>query len=172
MAMGFPPQPGAVRTIADYRHRRAVPARLPGRAVSSPSYRATWSAPTSASQVLTADFYAQAGIRYADQMLTTSPQGADWRPQLRYYLGDTYAQLSPDPNNSATVTLATGTTFSYTGAPVSNFSGKSRLSCVCECLLRERLFYSAASYPSTQTTPINSGSNRASRAIQRKAGAT
>jgi hypothetical protein len=41
---------------------------------------------TRASDTLTADFYAQAGIQYADQMLTSSPQGADWRPPLVYQL--------------------------------------------------------------------------------------
>ena len=47
------------------------------------------------SQTLTADFYSQAGIRYADQMLTTSPQGADWRPPLQNKLASTSA-LSAD----------------------------------------------------------------------------
>lgn len=35
---------------------------------------------------------AQAGLRYADEMLTESAQGADWRPRLPAYL---------DPNNAA-----------------------------------------------------------------------
>lgn len=37
-------------------------------------------------QVLNADYYAQAGINYANQMLETSPQGADWRPPLQALL--------------------------------------------------------------------------------------
>ncbi len=75
-----------------------------------------------ASQVLTADFYAQAGIHYADQMLTTSPQGADWRPAMRYYLGDNYAQLNPDPN---TTTVTAPQTFSYTVTPTLNPAEKA-----------------------------------------------
>jgi hypothetical protein len=37
-------------------------------------------------QTLNADYYAQAGINYANQMLETSPQGADWRPPLQNQL--------------------------------------------------------------------------------------
>ncbi|HEX5324458.1 MAG TPA: hypothetical protein VFW40_11770 [Capsulimonadaceae bacterium] len=37
-------------------------------------------------QTLNADYYAQAGLNYANQMLETSPQGADWRPPLQFQL--------------------------------------------------------------------------------------
>ncbi len=39
-----------------------------------------------ATDITTADYFAQAGIKYADQMLTTSVQGADWRPPLQFQL--------------------------------------------------------------------------------------
>src|SRR5579883_645451 len=39
-----------------------------------------------ATQTLNADYFAQAGINYANQMLETSPQGADWRPPLEFQL--------------------------------------------------------------------------------------
>lgn len=37
-------------------------------------------------RVQSADFYAEAGIRFADQQLTTSLDGADWRPPLQFAL--------------------------------------------------------------------------------------
>ena len=35
-------------------------------------------------RTLNADYYAEAGLRYADAQLTTSLDGADWRPPLQY----------------------------------------------------------------------------------------
>lgn len=43
-------------------------------------------------QTLNADYYAQAGINYANQMLETSPQGADWRPPLQALLSKAMVQ--------------------------------------------------------------------------------
>ncbi len=37
-------------------------------------------------RTLNADYYAEAGLRYADNQLTNSPDGADWRPPLQYQL--------------------------------------------------------------------------------------
>lgn len=39
---------------------------------------------------------AEAGLRYADAMLTYSPQGADWRPPFRPYDPATYDATNPD----------------------------------------------------------------------------
>ena len=58
-------------------------------------------------QVLTADYYAQAGLNYANSMLQTSPLGADWRPPLQFgtnttdvpgYTGVLAAALPNDPD--------------------------------------------------------------------------
>ncbi len=35
-------------------------------------------------RIQTADYYAEAGIRFADDQLTQSLDGADWRPPLQY----------------------------------------------------------------------------------------
>ena len=37
-----------------------------------------------ANRVVTADYYARAGITFADAQLTFSPDGADWRPPLQF----------------------------------------------------------------------------------------
>lgn len=44
--------------------------------------------------VVTAQALAEAGVRYADRMLQTSPQGADWRPHFVPYVDP----ATPDPN--------------------------------------------------------------------------
>ena len=39
-------------------------------------------------RTLNADYYAEAGLRYADDQLTSSLDGADWRPPLQVQLAD------------------------------------------------------------------------------------
>ena len=39
-----------------------------------------------ADRVQTADYYAESGIRFANEQLTFSSDGADWRPPLQYTL--------------------------------------------------------------------------------------
>lgn len=74
-----------------------------------------------AGQTLNADYYAQAGINYANQMLETSPQGADWRPPLQALLSKAIVQnnMSVQQQDAyfATVGAPAGTTAAtYTDA--------------------------------------------------------
>jgi len=43
-----------------------------------------------ANRVVSADYYARAGITFADAQLTYSPDGADWRPPLQFALAAVY----------------------------------------------------------------------------------
>jgi type II secretory pathway pseudopilin PulG len=64
------------------------------------------------SETLTADFYAQAGIEYANQMLTDSPQGADWRPPLQYKLS------AVNPNYVSTLTTDEQQAYNLVSGPL------------------------------------------------------
>ena len=46
-------------------------------------------------RIQTSDYYAEAGIRFADDQLTQSTDGADWRPPLQYQITDAYASYRP-----------------------------------------------------------------------------
>ncbi len=46
-------------------------------------------------RIQTADYYAEAGVRFADDQLTQSLDGADWRPPLQYQITDPYAAYRP-----------------------------------------------------------------------------
>ena len=60
-----------------------------------------------AAQRVNATKYAEAGLRYLDEQLTKSPEGADWRPNPNDPLGDQNPSVDPtdavndvDPNDS------------------------------------------------------------------------
>lgn len=46
-------------------------------------------------RIQTSDYYAEAGIRFADDQLTQSLDGADWRPPLQYQITDADASFRP-----------------------------------------------------------------------------
>lgn len=80
---------------------------------------------------LRADQLAQAGLRYADYMLTHSPQGADWRPPFRPYDPATYDAADPatwpvppvylgDPNAGPAAWTATPNMFGPDGIPFTD----------------------------------------------------
>ncbi len=46
-------------------------------------------------RIQTSDYYAEAGIRFADDQLTQSLDGADWRPPLQYQISDADASFRP-----------------------------------------------------------------------------
>lgn len=46
-------------------------------------------------RIQTSDYYAEAGIRFADDQLTQSLEGADWRPPLQYKIPPTSAAFRP-----------------------------------------------------------------------------
>lgn len=67
-------------------------------------------------RVQSADFYAEAGIRFADQQLTTSLDGADWRPPLQYQLANPPAAGTLEGKHYAEAV----TQFNLTAAPAND----------------------------------------------------
>ncbi len=55
-------------------------------------------------QVQTADYYAESGVRFADEQLTYSTDGADWRPPLQYALATPPTDIREADRYNAAVT--------------------------------------------------------------------
>ena len=67
-------------------------------------------------RVQSADFYAEAGIRFADQQLTTSLDGADWRPPLQFAVANPPAAGTLQGKHYASAV----TLFNLTPAPAND----------------------------------------------------
>ena len=57
-----------------------------------------------ANRVVTADYYARAGVTFADAQLTYSPDGADWRPPLQFTVANPPTEAREAARYNAAVT--------------------------------------------------------------------